>query len=274
MKQGSVHAAARASTKALRRNPAPARVRKTPATRRPGRKKARRPATLRDKLHAAAHALSAAFSAVLCAMFIAAGFLSANQPAVASARTPEVRQTALQAPVLDVDFDGRADLANPTDGFIRGQDAYGSGRYGARRDGGRRAHHGVDYVAAPGHAVHAPIAGRITRIGHAYNSRSGLNFVEIHDPTLKITARIFYVEPGLAIGDEIVAGEPIGLAQDLSRRYPRGITNHVHVELFNANGARLDAALLLPLPQQRSLAAIDAAPQLFGAVMPLARTGR
>ncbi|MGE3142813.1 MAG: hypothetical protein AB7L65_05790, partial [Hyphomonadaceae bacterium] len=63
--------------------------------------------------------------------------------------------------IVDIDGDGEGDFANPTDGAVRGFDAFGAGRFGARRDAGKRVHHGVDYVAAAGALVRAPIAGKV-----------------------------------------------------------------------------------------------------------------
>src|SRR4051812_42964505 len=45
---------------------------------------------------------------------------------------------------VDLDGDGTKDFANPTGGEQRGHDAYGSGEFGASRDGGGRRHEGVD----------------------------------------------------------------------------------------------------------------------------------
>ena len=51
---------------------------------------------------------------------------------------------------VDIDHDGAADFMNPTGGEPRGHDAFGSGEFGASRDGGDRHHEGVDYVDTPG----------------------------------------------------------------------------------------------------------------------------
>jgi len=94
----------------------------------------------------------------------------------------------------DLDGDGQPDIADPTGKGPRGEDAYGEGRFHARRDGGEREHEGVDYVSTPGQAV---------EVGHA-----------------------------------------IGHAHSLQRRY-RAITDHVHLELADRRGKKLDAEKLI-----------------------------
>jgi murein DD-endopeptidase MepM/ murein hydrolase activator NlpD len=152
--------------------------------------------------------------------------------------------------IVDANGDGVGDYANPTHNLIRGVDAYGSGQFGAERDGGKRKHHGVDYVATPGDWVEAPIAGVVTKYGYAYRKDSELRYVEIKNAETGMIAKVLYVDATVADGSTVAAGEIIGTAQDLAERYPGGITNHVHVELINRQGAILDPATLLPLGDQ------------------------
>ncbi|MGE0044305.1 MAG: M23 family metallopeptidase [Hyphomonadaceae bacterium] len=214
--------------------------------RKPAKAMREAPRTFAERVKAILHMGSAGLSVVMCVMFTAAAFASMRHEAVRT-RAPAA-PLVLTASTLDLDFDGVADVGSPAAGFVRQRDRYGAGAFGAARDGGRRRHMGVDYVAAPGDIAHAPLSGQVTRIGPAYNARSGLNFIEINDPDLNLRARIFYVAPSVSIGDQVTAGDPIGAAQDLSVRYPAGITNHVHVEVLNAQGARIDPTALLPPP--------------------------
>lgn len=146
---------------------------------------------------------------------------------------------------LDIDGDGDADVVNPTGQAPRDLDAYGSGHFGASRDGGARTHQGVDYIAEAGQAVLAPISGFVTKIGLAYAGDQQLRFVEIDNPALKVTARVFYVEPNVAVGQPVRLGTPVGLAQTLQARYPGGITDHVHLEVADSRGRKLDAETLI-----------------------------
>jgi murein DD-endopeptidase MepM/ murein hydrolase activator NlpD len=144
----------------------------------------------------------------------------------------------------DLDGDGQPDIANPTGHAPRQVDAYGEGRFHASRDGGEREHEGVDYVAAAGQAVEAPISGYVAKIGFAYPDDQTLRYVEIDNPALHLTARVFYVDPKVAVGDTVAVGHPIGQAHSLQRKYPLGITDHVHLELAEG-GRKVDAATLI-----------------------------
>ena len=144
----------------------------------------------------------------------------------------------------DVNGDGQADFANPTGLSPRGKDAYGSGEFGASRTG--HIHAGVDYVASAGQRVYAPIAGVVTRIGHPYSDDASFRYVEITNPQLGYKARVMYVGPQVQEGERIHLGEEIGRAQTLQRRYPRGITDHVHLEIARLNGGAMNAAQLVP----------------------------
>ncbi len=144
----------------------------------------------------------------------------------------------------DIDGDGAPDFANPTGGAPRGHDEFGDGNFGARRDGGSRDHEGVDYVASAGQDVKAPISGYVTKIGYAYAGYSDLKFVEITNPALGYVARAFYVSPDVEVGQTIRLGQTIGQNQSLQKHYP-GITDHVHLEVMQPGGDRVNAAALI-----------------------------
>ncbi|HYD43986.1 MAG TPA: M23 family metallopeptidase [Phenylobacterium sp.] len=144
----------------------------------------------------------------------------------------------------DVDGDGQPDFANPTGTAPRTWDGFGSGAYGASRDGGVRHHEGVDYVAEGGQAVKAPISGYVTRIGYAYGDDLSFRYVEITNPALRYQARVLYVSPEVAVGDTVRLGEAIGEAQTLQGRYP-GITDHVHLEVARLGEGHIDATRVI-----------------------------
>lgn len=150
----------------------------------------------------------------------------------------------------DLDGDGRDDFVNPTGRETRGHDNYGAGAFGARRDGGSRRHEGVDYVATAGQPVAAPISGYVTKIGYAYAGDSSLKFVEVTNPALHMAVRLFYVEPDVHVGEPVAMGDAIGTAKSLQRKYPRGMTNHVHLEIINNRGVRLDAQKIITASYQ------------------------
>ncbi|HEX8569823.1 MAG TPA: M23 family metallopeptidase [Caulobacteraceae bacterium] len=144
----------------------------------------------------------------------------------------------------DVTGDGQPDFVNPTGLAPRGKDAYGSGEFGASRTG--HIHAGVDYVSSAGQRVFAPIGGVVTRIGHPYSDDASFRYVEITNPQTGYKARVMYVGPQVREGERVDLGEEIGRAQTLQRRYPRGITDHVHLEIARLNGRTMNAATLVP----------------------------
>lgn len=179
-----------------------------------------------------------------------AHFISTAAPATVALKARLVWEGA------DLDGDGQADIANPTGQAPRGEDAYGEGRFHASRDGGEREHAGVDYVATAGQSVAAPISGYVSKIGFAYADDQTLRYVEIENPALHISARVFYVDPAVAVGDTVAMGHAIGVAHTLQHRYPAGIIDHVHLEIAEA-GRKVDAARLILARNQTAPPAAD-----------------
>jgi murein DD-endopeptidase MepM/ murein hydrolase activator NlpD len=170
---------------------------------------------------------------------------TAVQQAVAVVTPPAPPVTQLVWEGADLDGDGHADFANPTGQEERGHDAYGEGEFGASRDGGQRRHEGVDFKADAGQEVEAPISGYITKIGFAYPGDQTLKFIEITNPATHYAARVFYVDPKVEVGDTVALGHPIGTAHSLQRKYPGGMTNHVHLEIMDRPDHRIDAASII-----------------------------
>jgi len=171
-----------------------------------------------------------------------------SSPAItAPAPTPRVEPTpAPQVPVWegrDIDGDGAPDFANPTGKPPRGHDVFGDGYFRARRDGGSRAHEGVDYDARPGQSIASPISGFVARIGYAYPGDERFKYVEIDNPALHFDARVFYVDPSVETGQPVALGDRIGTAHSLQARYA-GITDHVHLEIAE-RGRRIDAETVI-----------------------------
>jgi murein DD-endopeptidase MepM/ murein hydrolase activator NlpD len=205
--------------------------------------------SIRPDLRTVGHAALAGLVTTAFAVGFAVGGVAtpveAKATPEAASKVDDIGRTASTLGV-DLDGDGRLDVARPIARPVRGVDAYGSGAFGATRDGGRRRHGGVDFIAWPGETVRAPIAGVVTRIGAAYTGKSGLSYVEITDPASRYTARVLYIGPTVQIGTAIAAGDVIGRAQDLAGRYPGGMTNHVHVELSGRGSGRLNPLDVLP----------------------------
>lgn len=196
----------------------------------------------------------------LCAAVVAAGSIQAGAEAAARADftglqkvlpvavAPQPAATPVRALVwrgADVDGDGAPDFVNPTGHATRQEDFYGFGTFGARRDGGAREHEGVDFIARPGQAVVTPISGFVTKIGLAYADDEQLQFVEITNPAIGYVARVFYIDPTVAVGDVVRMGQAVGRAHSLRARYPLGMTDHVHLELMGRDGKRMDTLAVL-----------------------------
>jgi hypothetical protein len=119
-------------------------------------------------------------------------------------------------------------MISPTGLWIR-SDRLGDGHFGARRDGGRRNHAGTDFECAPGNPVFAPIAGRIVREARPYSDGdySGLLI-----QNSQISIKMFYFEPDTSlIGTFVTEGAVIGTAQDISKRYGKAMTPHIHLQI-------------------------------------------
>lgn len=166
---------------------------------------------------------------------------ASDAPGAAYVVTPEPRIVWEGA---DVDGDGQSDFVNPTGAAPREHDAYGSGEFGASRDGGSRDHAGVDYLAEAGQDVLAPISGYVSKVGYVYGDDRGLRYVEIANPALRYVARVMYVESAVVEGQAVRLGQTIGTAHSLQQRYP-GITDHVHLELSRSGGRKFDPTTLI-----------------------------
>ncbi len=128
-----------------------------------------------------------------------------------------------------------------TSGPVRGTDKYGSGKFGVSRDGGKRSHQGLDLGALPGEKILSPIEGLVVREARPYANDPKYVGVVI-DGTGEwkgYQVKMFYVK-GIKLG-RVRAGEVVGTAQDLGKKYP-GIINHVHLEV------RLHGLVVSPAP--------------------------
>lgn len=112
-------------------------------------------------------------------------------------------------------------------------DSKGDGRFGSGR--GSHPHRGCDILFAPGDPVPTWIAGELVRVGHPYSDDLSYKLVEILSVDRNFILRAFYVKPAVAAGSFVNAGDIIGTAQDITRRYDGadgGMGNHVHFEIL------------------------------------------
>lgn len=113
-------------------------------------------------------------------------------------------------------------------------DTHGSGHFWASRDGGERHHLGVDFIAVPGDEVLSPIDGTVKRLGWAYiNDDFGLIEITGRGRHEGVKVELLYLAPYVRKDQTVTAGQVVGHAQDVSKRYAY-ITPHVHCTIWRA----------------------------------------
>jgi murein DD-endopeptidase MepM/ murein hydrolase activator NlpD len=129
---------------------------------------------------------------------------------------------------------------------IRGKDKYGSGAFGASRDGRSRDHNGIDLVVTPGETIYSPIAGKVVRYSDPYGDGQYGGVVVQNEQYL---VKLFYLLPNkVKPGQEVAKGQALGVAQKISTRYGAGMTEHVHVEVWpGGKGPAIDPGPLFGL---------------------------
>jgi len=125
-------------------------------------------------------------------------------------------------------------LCNPTGLGIR-SDSGGDGHFGASR--GNRKHEGMDFLCEPGQVIRSPISGKLTRswpyVGDKTYTGCGIW-------GKKYMVKLWYFTPDESlIQDEVIAGQEIGLAQNISVKYGGGMKPHIHLGLWSLNPTTL-----------------------------------
>jgi murein DD-endopeptidase MepM/ murein hydrolase activator NlpD len=127
---------------------------------------------------------------------------------------------------------------------LRGTDKYGSGAFGAPREG--REHNGLDIAFVPGTGIFSLRLGRVTKIGFPHSiedtKKGHLRYVQVTD-TNGYDARYFYLNPCVKVGEVAESWRVIGTTQNLQGIYP-GIVDHIHFEV-KKNGQFIDPNMYL-----------------------------
>lgn len=119
------------------------------------------------------------------------------------------------------------------DNIRRGCDQnWGCGSFGASRSGGARTHNGLDIKTTVGQQILSPISGKVTRFPFPYGSDLTYTGIEIINEDYKV--KIFYMKASVSANTDVVKGQVIGHAQNISAKYSSTMTNHIHVEVYNA----------------------------------------
>jgi len=130
-------------------------------------------------------------------------------------------------------------MISPTGKGIRERDEWGSGEFGAPR-GQDKLHDGTDFICTPGQSIFSPISGLLVREARPY-ANSNYSGVLLHNDNIDVM--IFYLIPDtVLVGKWCVKGHVIGVAQDISEKYPNMIP-HVHLRIVKFN-----PKLLLNMP--------------------------
>jgi len=115
-------------------------------------------------------------------------------------------------------------------------DPAGDGNYHASRDDGHKRHSGIDYQCEVGAGIFSPVAGKVTKHGHAYPNDNQYRYVQITDDE-GLDHRIYYCLPGAPLGKMVTTDTVIGISQDISRRYPGELMKpHIHYEVMDSAG--------------------------------------
>lgn len=111
-------------------------------------------------------------------------------------------------------------------------DPQGCGSFGSSR--GTRTHKGIDVIFEPGEDVLSPISGTISRYPIPYANDRSIKAIEVKSDCYRVM--LFYVENQLPIGTKVSKGQKIATAQNIAAKYGGGMTNHVHLEIYDCDG--------------------------------------
>ena len=164
---------------------------------------------------------------------VVAGDEVATGPKVQVAAVPQAADAAPETQTLVA--------ADPAAGVfpIRGSHEYGTG---TNRFGGGRGHEGQDVFAACGTKLVAALPGTVKMA--KWQDRAG-NYVVIEAADGTAQAYMHLQQPALvAKGDDVQAGQPIGLVGDTGR----ATGCHLHFELWTAPGWYEGGSPIDPLP--------------------------
>ena len=121
-------------------------------------------------------------------------------------------------------------LYNSTGLGIR-SDPAGDGHFGAPR--GDRKHQGIDRLCEPGQIAKAEIEGTLV-LAYPYPDDKIYTGCRIWGKSWMVKMFYFIPIPAL-IGCNVLAGESIGIAQDISQKYGGGMLAHLHIGLYKLN---------------------------------------
>lgn len=124
---------------------------------------------------------------------------------------------------------------------IRDIDVFGSGHYGASRDGGARSHKALDLVIKPFDPFKLPVKTKIIRTGQVYDGDTRFRLVEleiIEGVNKGLVCKCLYINSKAKPNQVFEADTKIGYYQDVGEKHS-GITPHWHIKVTK-NGVVID----------------------------------
>ena len=128
------------------------------------------------------------------------------------------------------------------------QDPYGSGLFGAKRNGGRQ-HQGVDLLAAVGTEVRAAKSG-IALVGRIHNGMG--RYIEIWHPDGSMTRYGHLHQIWISDHERVKQGQTIGTVGKSGNARRKLIQPHLHFEVWDENATPHDPLPLIT-PEQKSV---------------------
>lgn len=119
-------------------------------------------------------------------------------------------------------------------------DTSGDGHFQAYRDrnGSQGTHEGIDLLVYEGQDIISPFGGIVVRYAIPYKSDTRWKGVLLRRAD-GLEVKIFYMTPSVGEGTMIKAGQKIGKAQSISKKYTSAMRDHVHVETW-VSGKAID----------------------------------
>jgi hypothetical protein len=114
-------------------------------------------------------------------------------------------------------------------------DEWGQGYFGAKR--GSKQHNGVDLVVSPGQPIYSMIDGIVEKYEQCYTSDPKWSGIQIANAQVRVELWYMNARNTVAVDEHLSAGQMIGVAQNISEKYPPTneipytMTPHIHVRV-------------------------------------------
>jgi hypothetical protein len=114
-------------------------------------------------------------------------------------------------------------------------DEWGQGYFGAKR--GSKQHNGVDLVVSPGQPICSMIDGVVEKYEQCYTADPRWTGIQIANTQVRVELWYMNARNTVAVNEHVSAGQRIGVAQNISEKYPptekipHDMTPHIHVRV-------------------------------------------